>query len=245
MKRGVWLAIGLMLLSASAAAEDEVQRVVVADPYIELHTGPGSGYPITQIIERGDQVGILKRRTDWFKVVGPDGREGWASRDQMQLTLQPSGKPTDFPDAGREAFDKRRWEWGLLAGDFGGATSYTGYGSYRFSRHLSVELNASQILGNFSDGWGFSANIVHTFVPEWRASPFFSLGTGLIHIEPKASLAQTPDRDDQTAIVGVGISSYLSRRFIVRLEYKSYVVLSDRNENEDVDEWKAGFAVFF
>ena len=58
-------------------------------------------------------------------------------------------------------------------------------------------------------------------------------------------MAQTPDRDDQTAIVGVGISSYLSRRFIVRLEYKSYVVLSDRNENEDVDEWKAGFAVFF
>lgn len=245
MMQVFWLAIVCMLLSTNAMAEDEVQFVVVADPYIELHTGPGSGYPITQIIERGEEVGILKRRTDWFKVRSPDGHEGWASRSQMELTLQPSGKATEFPSAGRDAFDARTWEWGVLAGDFGGATTYAGYGSYRFSRHLAIEVNASQILGNFSDGWGVSANIVHTFVPEWRASPFFSLGTGMIHTEPKAALAQTPDRDDQTAIVGVGISSYLSRRFIVRLEYKSYVVLSSRNDNEDVEEWKAGFAVFF
>jgi len=245
MMRGTWLVIIFFLFSASAAAEEDVQFVVVADPYIELHTGPGTGYPITQIIERGEEVGILKRRTDWFKVRSPDGHEGWASRTQMELTLQPSGKATEFPSAGRDAFDERTWEWGVLAGDFGGATTYAGYGSYRFSRHLAVEVNASQILGNFSDGWAVSANIVHTFVPEWRASPFFSLGTGMIHIEPKAAVAQTQDRDDQTAIVGVGISSYLSRRFIVRLEYKSYVVLSSRNENEDVEEWKAGFAVFF
>jgi hypothetical protein len=239
-----WLTIGLLLLSGSAAAAD-VQFVVVADPYIELHTGPGSGYPITRIIERGDEVGILKRRTDWFKVRSPDGHQGWASREQMELTLQPSGKPAKFPAATRAAFDARHWELGVLAGDFGGATAYTGFGSYRFSRHLAVELNASQVLGTFSDGWGASVNIVHTFVPEWRASPFFSLGTGIIHIEPKATLAQTPDRDDQTAIVGMGVSSYLSRRFIVRLEYKNYVVLSSRNDNEDVDEWKAGFAIFF
>ncbi len=234
-----------MLLAAGAAAKENVQFVVVADPYIELHTGPGAGYPITQIIERGEEVGILKRRTDWFKVRSPDGHEGWASQAQMELTLQPSGKAAEFPSAGRAAFDEHRWEWGVLAGDFGGATSYAGFGSYRFSRHLAVELNASQILGNFSDGWGASANIVHTFVPEWRASPFFSLGTGMIHIEPKAALAKTPDRNDQTAIVGFGVSSYLSRRFIVRLEYKNYVVLSSRNDNEVVEEWKAGFAVFF
>jgi hypothetical protein len=243
--RGFCLAILLLSLCGRAAAEDVVQFVVVADPFVELHTGPGSGYPITQIIERGEEVAILKRRTDWFKIRGPAGREGWASLEQMELTLQPSGKQTSFPSAGRAAFDARSWEWGVMAGDFGGATSYAGFGSYRFSPHLAIELNASQILGNFSDGWGISANIVHTFMPKWRASPYFSLGTGMIHIEPKAALAQTPDRDDQTAIVGVGISSYVSRRFIFRVEYKSYVVLSSRNENEDVEEWKAGFAVFF
>jgi hypothetical protein len=45
--------------------------------------------------------------------------------------------------------------------------------------------------------------------------------------------------------VGVGLKAYAARRFLVRVQYSSYVVLSDRNDNEDIDEWKAGFAVFF
>ena len=240
-----WLTVCLLIVCSGTVAAGETQVVTVADPYVELHTGPGTGYPITQIIERGDEVSILKRRTEWFKIRGPRGTEGWAHRDQMERTLQPSGKPAEFPDATREEYNESRWSVGLLAGDFGGATVYTAFGTYRLSRHLSAELNASQILGNFSDGWAASINIVHTFLPEWRASPFFSLGTGIIRIEPKATLAQAEDRTDQTAIVGVGVSAYVSRRFVVRAEYKGNIVLSSRDDNEDVDEWKAGFAIFF
>lgn len=245
MTRGNCLAMFCLYLLSAAVAADELPWVIVADPFIEFHTGPGRGYPVTQIVERGGEVAVLKRRTDWFKLQTDDGTTGWTHRDQLEATLQPSGKPLELPDATLDAYLDRRWETGLLAGDFGGATVYTAYGTYRLSRHLSAELNASQILGNFSDGWGASLNIVHTFMPEWRASPFFSLGTGIIHVEPKASLAQSPDRTDQTAILGVGVSAYLSRRFAVRAEYRSYVVLSSRNDNEDVDEWKAGFAIFF
>lgn len=241
----VLVALGGLYLACVPAAAGESQFVVVADPFIELHTGPGSGYPVTHIVERGERVEILKRRTQWFKLRGPRGTEGWAHRDQMERTLQPSGRPAEFPDAGRAEYRARTWSVGLLAGDFGGATAYTGFGTRRLSQHLSAELNASQILGNFSDGWAASVNIVHTFFPEWRASPFFSLGTGIIHIEPKSTLAQADDRTDQTAIVGLGVNAYLSRRFVLRAEYKGYVVLSSRDDNEDVDEWKAGFAIFF
>lgn len=245
MGTGKWLPLMMAVFLVVPAMADDVPVVTVADPYIELHTGPGRGYPITHIIERGTEVSILKRRTDWFKVRAENGISGWTPRAQLQATLQPSGEPLDIPEARLAAYLERRWEVGALAGDFGGATAYTGYASYRLSRHLAAELSASQILGNFSDGWGASINIVHIFMPQWRASPFFSLGTGIIHIEPKASLAQSPDRTDQTAIVGVGVSAYLSRSFAVRAEYRSYLVLSSRNDNEDVDEWKAGFAVFF
>jgi hypothetical protein len=238
----------LLLLSGFsgvAAADDDIQYVVIADPYIDMHTGPGVGYPITHVVERGAEIAVIKRRTDWFLIRSPKGKEGWASKDQMELTLQPSGQPVEFPDVTLGAYREHRWEFGMLAGDFGGATSYTGYGSYGLSKHLAVELNATQILGNFSDGWSAAINLTHTFVPEWRVSPFFSLGTGIIQIEPKSVLAQAEDRSDQVAIAGIGLKGYLSRRFLLRLEYKGYVVLSSRNDNEDVDEWKAGFAVFF
>ena len=241
----VFLLALIALFSGAVAAEEDIQYVVIADPFIDLHTGPGIGYPVTHVVERGDEIGVIKRRTDWFLVRGPQGKEGWASKEQMELTLQPSGLPVEFPDVTLGAYREHRWELGMMAGDFGGATAYTAYGAYGFSRHLAVELNASQILGNFSDGWSAAINLTHTFVPERRVSPFFSLGTGIIQIEPKSVLAQTEDRSDQVAIVGAGLKGYLSRRFLLRLEYKGYVVLSSRNENEDVDEWKAGFAIFF
>ena len=240
----VWLTVCSLFLCVTVAVAAE-QVVTVADPYIDLHTGPGIGYPRTQIIERGEEVTIIKRRTEWFKVRGPRGYEGWAHRDQMERTLQPSGRLAEFPDADLEAWQKSRWSAGVTAGDFGGATVYSVMGSYRMSRHLSAEAEVSQILGDFSDGWGASISIAHTFFPEWRASPFFSIGTGIISVEPKSTLAQAEDRTDQTGIVGLGVNAYVSRRFVLRAEYKGYVIFSSRNDNEDVDEWKAGFAVFF
>jgi len=241
----VFLLALIALFSGAVAADEDIQYVIIADPFIDLHTGPGVGYPVTHVVERGDEIGVIKRRTDWFLVRGPRGKEGWASKEQMELTLQPSGLSVVIPDVTLGAYREHRWEMGMMAGDFGGATAYTAYGAYGFSKHLAVELNASQILGNFSDGWSAAINLTHTFVPERRVSPFFSLGTGIIQIEPKSVLAQTEDRSDQVAIVGAGLKGYLSRRFLLRLEYKGYVVLSSRNDNEDVDEWKAGFAIFF
>jgi hypothetical protein len=32
---------------------------------------------------------------------------------------------------------------------------------------------------------------------------------------------------------------------LLRAEYKSYVVFTSRDENEEVEEWKVGFAFFF
>ena len=231
-------------LSLPAIAE-EIQSVQVTDPYLELHTGPGEGYPVTQIIERGEEVGIIKRRTDWFLVRGPRGNEGWAYRDQLERTLQLTGAAVVFPKADLSGYREHTWEAGIMAGDFNGATVYNAYGSWSFSRHLAAELNLAQLLGNASDGWYATVNVTHTFVPEWRVSPFFSLGTGIIEVNPKSALAQTTDRSDEVAVVGVGVKAYAARRFIVRLQYSGYVVLSDRNDNEDIDEWKAGFAVFF
>jgi len=47
------------------------------------------------------------------------------------------------------------------------------------------------------------------------------------------------------AHVGAGLRIYATRRFILRAEYKSYVVFTSRDDNEEVEEWKVGFAFFF
>ena len=78
------LTLLLALVAApSLCAAREYLQVFVTAPYLELHTGPGRGYPVTQVVARDESVDILKRRTDWFKVRTSRGVEGWASYKDM------------------------------------------------------------------------------------------------------------------------------------------------------------------
>lgn len=234
--------IGQWLVAAAAWGETEV---VVADPFIEMHTGPGRGYPIFYVVERGAEVALLKRKTDWIKVRARKGQEGWVAREQMERTLAPDGMAIDFGSRSFSDYAESRWELGALYGAFGGANVISAYGSFSLTPNLSVELGASQVLGRFSNSLLAHVNATHLFFPEWRASPYFTLGTGMIRTEPKGTLVATPDRTDQVAHVGLGVRTYLTRRFVVRAEYKSYVVFTSRDDNEEVEEWKAGFSFFF
>ncbi len=235
----------IFLTAPASAADDAYRTVTVADPYLEMRTGPGRGYPIFHVVDRDESVDIIMQRTDWFLVRTANDKEGWVDRAQMELTLQPDGEQVSFARASIEDFTNAKWETGLLAGDFGGANIISGYGSYSLNPNVSVELWGSQILGNFSNGWMASVNVVHETWPEWRVSPFFTLGAGVIHTEPKSTIIQGEDRTDQIGHVGAGFRIYATRRFLLRAEYKSYVVFTSRDENEEVEEWKAGFAFFF
>ncbi len=235
----------LALAPATEAADEVLRKVAVADPYLEMHTGPGRGYPVFNVVDRGEQVEILMQRTDWYQVRTDRGIEGWVDQAQMELTLNPDGSEVGFARATLEDFTNAKWETGILAGDFGGANIVSLYGGYSLNPHVSIEVWGSQILGNFSNGWMGSVNVVHETWPDWRFSPFFTLGAGVIHTSPKSTIIQGDDRTDQVGHVGAGLRIYASRRFLFRVEYKSYVVFTSRDENEEVEEWKAGFAFFF
>jgi len=228
-----------------AFAAKQYRTVAVADPYLEMHTGPGRGYPIFHVVDRGETVQIIRRKTDWFKVIAPDGKEGWVAKGQMELTLEEDGSTLDFEIIDKEDFTNAKWEVGVLAGDFGGANIVSLYGGYSLTPQVSVEVWGSQILGNFSNGWTGSVNVVHETFPDWRFSPFFTLGAGVIRTEPKSTIVQGEDRNDQIGHVGAGFRVYAARRFLIRAEYKSYVVFTSRDDNEEVEEWKVGFAFFF
>ena len=104
-----------LLWTAAAKADDEPRKILIADPFIELHTGPGRGYPIFHVVERGREVTIVKRRTDWFQLRTDRGLEGWAPREQMIATLEPTGEPLDLEEPARENYMSRRWQAGVIA----------------------------------------------------------------------------------------------------------------------------------
>lgn len=219
--------------------------VTILDPFADMHTGPGRGYPIHHVIERGETATLLRRRTDWIQVETSKGREGWVHREALNLTLGPDDYLIEFREASIEDYRSRRWSGGFATGDFGGASTLALYLGYRFTNNLSTEVKLTQGIGNFSNNYILGGSLLHELYPEWRISPFFSLGAGVINTTPDASLGQTEDRTDALLMVGFGAHAYLSRQFMLRAEYTNNLILTSRDTHERVNEWKIGLNIFF
>jgi hypothetical protein len=244
------LALASLLLLAAlftpgVSAAREYLQLFVTEPYLELHTGPGRGYPVFHVVPRDASVDVLFRRTDWFKVRTEQGVEGWAAQKDMQKAVLADGTRFVFPLGDRAGFTSHRFEMGAFMGQYGGATEVSGYGAVYFNSQLGLEGTIGQYLGRYSNGVTADIGLIHVFAPEWRMSPFVTLGLGLVRIQPKATLVQASDRTEDTAYAGIGVRYYLTRRFFVRAEYKTHFVFTTRNQNEEEDEWKLGFAFFF
>lgn len=237
----------LVSLWVSLVSAKEVERnfVQVADPYIEMHTGPGRGYPVFYIISRDDWLEILYRQTDWFRVRTDAGTEGWVTRAELQQTLSPDGQSVDIKEATQQDFVARKWDLGMYTGDFGGGYSVGAQGGYHMTENISIEASFAQILGNISNSYMLAVNLVEEPFPEWVISPAFTLGTGTIKTKPRSTLTQSKDNTNNFSFYGIGARMHLSQKFFLRLDYNNYVVFTSRNSNEVVREWRAGFAFFF
>ncbi|MDH5573022.1 MAG: outer membrane beta-barrel protein [Gammaproteobacteria bacterium] len=232
------------MFAGAVVAGEQYQQVQIVDPYIELQTGSGSGYPVFYVVERGGWIEIIKRKTDWFKVRA-NGKTGWVRREQLEQTLTPAGKKLDIRDASINDFLRRDWEMGLSSGDYNGSTIITAYSGYALSENLSVELSLSHVLGKYSSSILPNLDLLAHPFPEWRVSPYFALGTGKIKTSKRTVLAQTDDETDTTSHVGLGVRIYLSKRYILRLDYKNFVVFKSQDKNQENDTWQIGFAVFY
>ena len=239
----------LALFGASHAADARAGKtpatVVVQDAYADMRSGPGRGFPATYSVERDASIQLLRQRTDWIKVRTAAGREGWVHRSQLERTLTPGGAAVKLAGPSPEARTGHHWEVGLGTGDFGGANVISVNGAYALTSSLLVRADVNHLLGDYSNGWLGTAGIAHVFVPTWRVSPFVGIGGGVISISPKATLVQAEDRTDTTAYAGLGVRGFLTNRFLLQAEYRSYVVFTSRDENEEIDEWTVGFTYFF
>lgn len=238
--------LALTLSGAVTVAEDEASvtsRVVEA--YIEIHTHPGRNYPVFYVAERGETIELLKRRTDWIKVRNQRDIEGWVHVDAIGRTVDASGQALGFASPDQDSFSTRHWEFGFMLGELDSTDAITGYGGYHFTPNLSLEAAYTENYGDFSDGKMFTGSIVHQMFPHWRYSPFFTLGGGMRETNPRSTLVATEDRSDGVASVGAGIRIYLTGRLMLRLQYKHYVVMTDRDDDEEAGEWKIGISAFY
>lgn len=228
-----------------AYADNSVQVVKVADPFLEMHTGPSVGYPIFHVIQRDETITVIKQRTEWYLIQNYRKKEGWVHRSQLAKTLTLDNKKITIKEITRDNYLNHDWEMSMISGNFGGLPMMSLSTGYSFTQNLSTELSYAQILGNFSSRILIGASLVQQPFPEWKVSPYFSIGASVIQTSVRSVLSKLKDDTDFAANVGFGAKMYLSRRFILRADLKKHIIFQSRNKNEEITSWQVGFAFFF
>lgn len=241
----MWCALPLLLMCRLATAAP--LPVVVAEPFVELRTGPAVEYPVFYVAEKGETIQVLKSRTGWYKVLTRKGQEGWISASALNQTLHTDGEIVNVGSGTFEDYQQRDWEMGIAIGLLEDVTAMSVSASWVATENFVVQGSYTQALGDFAENKYWAIRLQHYTFPEWQLSPYFSIGTGQLRTVPRSNLVESGDESRTSDImeVGGGLRYYLSGNMVMRLEYKSLLALTQRDEQEELEEWTLGITVFF
>ena len=223
----------------------KVERVQVTDPYIELHTFAGRGYPVFYVAARGEWISIELRHTDWYKVRTATGKVGWVTRAQLQSTLAEGGLPNDFGDVRYDDYLARRVELGAGYGRFHRESMIKFWLSYRISDTLSFESTLGQVQGVFSGTTLWHANLQAEPWSDQRFSPFVGIGIGRFHNIPNQSLVEFQQTNARMADAIVGARYHLTDRFMIRADYAVYTAFVSDQRSLEYRAATVGLSFFF
>jgi hypothetical protein len=223
----------------------KVERVRVADPYLELHTGPGRGYPVFFVAEREAWVSIELRHTDWYKVRTDEGKVGWVPREQLGRTLTEAGSRKTFREVLLDDYLRRRVEMGAALGRFQSEPLIRLWGAYRLSDTLSIEGAFGQVQGVYSGTSLWQASLITEPWFDQRLSPFFGVGLGRFHNLPNKSLVDAVPTDASMGLATVGVRYHLSDRFVLRADYTLYSVFLSDLQSKEYKALTLGLSFFF
>jgi hypothetical protein len=233
-----------------AAAVTDAELLTVAEPYLQLHTGAGRGYPVFFVVSRGQAMRILLRSTDWYQVKlepAPQAGEviGWVHRRQLATTLTAAGGTKTFRDLALDDYLSRRLSMGGAWGRFDGAPMLKLSAGYKLSDTLSLQGDVGQVQGRFS-GTNFWHLGVHS--EPWsdkRFSPFFGIALGNFKNLPNQTLVGASITDAKLAQAVLGARYYISDRFVLQADWSLYTALVSDQRSTEYRAATAGVAFFF
>lgn len=238
------LLCGLLTTPVQPAQPAEPLRVQIVVPYIDIRSGPGRGYPIFHVFERGTWVEVLQQRTDWVQVRDRRGVVGWAAHADLAGTVSASGAPVSLSPTGRAAYLNRRIELAAVAGALDGDEAVGLRGSYQFTAALGAEIGLIHVPGTFSSTRLLTFNFTVAPLPAWRVEPTLTAGVGYFENIARPTLVDGDTADDWSANVGFGLRSHLTRNFVLRADLRRHRI-SISGDRQRLTEATAGIAVFF
>ena len=231
--------------ATARAADAPLERLQVTDPYLELRSGPGRGYPVFFVVPREEWVEIELRYTDWYKVRSAGGKVGWVNRGQLETTLTEAGGKKTFRDLVLDDYLSRRVQLGAAWGRFKSEPMLKVWTGYKLSDTLSVEGTIGQVQGLFSGTDFWHINMLSEPWSDRRLSPFFGIGFGKFKNIPNTSLVGAVTTNAKLGNAVVGARFHLTDRFVLQADYSIYTAFLSDTRSSEYRAITVGLSFFF
>jgi hypothetical protein len=216
----------------------------VVEPFIEMHTGPGRGYPVFNVVEQGETVELLMRRADWYKIRTVDNKTGWTSASGLAHTLEPTGVPVDLPEVTRGDYLASSWRVGFTSGQLEGSNSVSLTAGYRPLSWAGVEIEGGRIFDQSVTSDYYGINLMVEPDTNWVVVPYISVGGGQFTFNSRHKILVNDTGSRDYLSFGAGAGYYIGRSIVVRGEYRSYSV-SSSEDRVWLNAWTIGLNTFF
>ncbi|MTI81713.1 MAG: AMIN domain-containing protein [Firmicutes bacterium] len=94
-----WIAGWLVSVSNSASNNVIGKSVVITASNVNLRQGAGTGHPVVKTVDKGDEMSLLEKKGDWYKVKTSSGQTawvaGWLVREENAPLPEPAESTTD------------------------------------------------------------------------------------------------------------------------------------------------------
>lgn len=244
LPRALRLLIPLLALLLVTSPAPAAVTAVIQEPYVDLRTGPGRGYPPVFALARGEEVSVIERQRDWYQLRNVRGRQGWAHRKDIQQTLDAAGVDPDRRDAFVDRYLSERLQVGLTGGSFDGDPLVGLYALYRIRPQWLAELRLAQSAGTFSGSQLYHLWALFRPAPELPVTPHLSLGAGYFENAPRQTLVESREADGFGFSVGLGASYRFRAHLVLRADWR-YHRADLSGHDEEFQEITAGLALAF
>jgi hypothetical protein len=209
-----------------------------------MHTGPGRGYPVFNVVEQGETIEIIKRKASWYKIQSSDNKTGWTKAEQLAHTLKPTGVPADLPEVGHGDYLASSWRIGFTAGQLEGASTFSLTAGYRPFSWAGVELEGGKIFDESVTSDFYGMNLLVEPMPDYVITPYVTIGAGKFSFNNRQKVV-VDDAGSPTYIsFAAGASYYVVRNLVIRGDYRRYSISTD-GDNVWLNAWTIGLNAFF
>lgn len=226
------------------------EQVQVTDPYLDVRTGPGRGYPVTFVVARGEWIGVLLRRTDWFKVQTERGLQGWVHRTQLQATMSAAAANRSLRVILVEDYLQRRVELGAAWGHLKSEPMVKLWTGYRPHDALLIEASVGQLQSGLAgtEFWQLNLNAEPWSDRTW--SPLFAIGAGRFRNLPSSGAAGdittiTPMINTNFLDASLGVRYRLGDHYGLRADYTVYTLFIGNNRIREFRAATVGLSFYF